>query len=183
MGGIVGWLFRKVDFDAESLKTLKELSGKGMLVFASFQESNTSLLIFSSLLKRHGLAVPTLALGFRPYLVQRVANVFGRIVSAFGSEKQGRGPVVSDCDFVHDELASGESLVFSFYSQELFTRRYLDRSSDLLLWLLSIQRKSSDPIYLLPKIVFWNRKTPKNQDHRNVQSDRRQEPRFGFFHH
>ena len=51
MSGIVGFLFRQVDFDSESLSTLSDLSGKGRIVFASFQNNNTSLLILTSLLK------------------------------------------------------------------------------------------------------------------------------------
>jgi len=164
MSGIVGFLFRQVDFDSESLSTLSDLSGKGRIVFASFQNNNTSLLILTSLLKKHKLAIPSLAIGFRNYSIQIAASYINRIIAAINNNpKKVSGPVLSDQEFIEDELACGESLAFSFYSKELFTKRYLDRDSDILQWLLEIQKKSTDPIYLLPQMIFWNRNPEKTR--------------------
>ena len=163
MSGIVGFLFRQVDFDSESLSTLQELSGKGRIVYASFQNNNTSLLILTSLLKKYGLSIPSLAMGFRNYSLQIAASYINRIISAINNSKKIPGTVLTDQEFIQDELACGESLAFSFYSQELFTRRYLDKGSDLVQWLLEIQKKSTDPIYLLPQIIFWNRNPEKTK--------------------
>ena len=163
MSGIIGRLFRKVDFDSESLTTLKEISTKGILVYASYHNSNTSLLILNYLLKKHGLPVPFLALGFKSYMIQKITDFFKKIPQTFIVSKNRNNQAVSDQDFIHDLLASGESIAFSFYSRDLFTRRYVDRGTDVIQWLLNIQEKSSDPIYLLPQIIFWNRNPEKSK--------------------
>ena len=43
--------FRKVNFGSESILTLENYSEKGKIIFASFQSSNTSLLILMNLLR------------------------------------------------------------------------------------------------------------------------------------
>jgi hypothetical protein len=66
----ISFFFRKIDFDTESLLTLKKHSD-GNVVYASFHTSNLSLLLLHSLLKRHGLKTPKFALEYNPFMLQR----------------------------------------------------------------------------------------------------------------
>ena len=45
-----GLFFRNIEFDSESLKTLQEYHGRGRVVYASFQSTNTPLMILVNLL-------------------------------------------------------------------------------------------------------------------------------------
>ena len=60
---VAGLFFRSVDFDGESLETLKEHSG-GKIVFISYQSSHAPLMILVHLLRKNGFTVPDLALDF-----------------------------------------------------------------------------------------------------------------------
>jgi len=154
---IIRFLFWKIDFDGASLSTLKELEGKGRIVFASFQSSSSALLILTSLLRRHGFRVPMLALGVAPFLYQRMSNVV-RLV--FRSLRRfflgGRFRPVADRECIRGIIDDHESVVVSLLSRKLFLWRYLEKRSDPVQDIIEIQMESPEPIFLVPELIFWN---------------------------
>lgn len=154
---IIRYLFWRIDFDGASLSTLKELEGKGRIVFASFQSSATGLLILTSLLRRHGLRVPMLAMGVTPFLYQDISNMV-RLV--FRSLRRfflgGRFRPVADRECIRGIIDDHESVVVSLLSRKLFLTRYLEKRSDPLQDIIEIQMESAEPIFLVPELIFWN---------------------------
>lgn len=154
---LVRLLFRKTEFDAESLETLKEYEGKGRTVFASYQSTATSLLVFTNLLKKEGLSVPVLALGFRQYLLQKIftglRQIGARVLSALGIRSYRK---VSDGAYIEQVISSGKSLALSIFSRTLFLRRYVDVKKDFVYELVALQEKTEEPIFVFPQIMFWN---------------------------
>ncbi len=157
-GGVIRILFRKVDFDNESLLILNEEREKGITFFASYQSSNTSLLLLNNLLRKHNLDRPALALGFRPYLVQIIsiatAGLFRTVRNFFDS---GSYRQVDDETYIAETVSSGKPVVLSLLSRALFRRRYLKKMPDLLQNIVIIQQKREVPVYIFPQIMFWNR--------------------------
>lgn len=155
---IQSFLFRRIDFDEESLALLREYSSKGTLVFASFQSSTTSLLILMNLLRKHDLPLPEVALGYRPYPFQilgdwlRIAFVFIRRVF-----NKGRYRDVDDEEYLAELVRDRKIIVTSLFSRSLFRRRYVDIKADAIQELIEIQRQTETPIFLVPQIIFWNR--------------------------
>ncbi len=154
---IVSILFRKTAFDAESLETLKKHQGKGIIVYASSQSSVTSLLILASLLKKNGIPVPVLALGFRQYALQKIFSLLKKAVRRFlsitGIRKYKN---ISDEEYIGQVAGAGKSLVLSILSRTLFLRRYVDVKKDFIFDLVELQKTTEEPILLFPEIMFWN---------------------------
>ena len=80
---ITSFLFKKIDFDNESLQTLKNITEKGNIVYVSFHSSNISLLILYYLLKKHNIELPIVALEENPYILQTIKHVWKRIIKYF----------------------------------------------------------------------------------------------------
>jgi len=155
---IVRFLFRKVDFDAESLATLEEYSGKGMSVYASFLSSNTSLLVLNNLLKRNKFDHPFFAMDFTPYFVLLISNMFRKFVGFFTGLAGKEKPVkISESEFLEEILRQDRSIVLSVLAKEFFLRRFLKKKSDSIQYLVEAQKKIDTPIYIYPQIMFWNR--------------------------
>ncbi len=155
---IVGSIFTKFVFDDETLETLREYSSKGRIVYASLQSSTTSLVIFTNLLRKEGLPVPEFAVGFSPYFTQRIGSFIirgvSRLVAVFSPERDRR---VTDEELAADVISKGGCICLSFLSASLFMRRYVDIKTDNLQQLIEIQKKTKEPIYVFPQLLFWNR--------------------------
>ncbi len=156
---IAGVLFRRIDFDEESAKTLNGIQSSGAhLVYASFHSSNISLLILYNLLRRRGFTPPVFALEYNPFLLQSVSFVWKRIVKFFSETFLGRSYAsVLDSGYVEELVTAGKSLILSLMSQRYFVKRYMEIKYDSLFHLIEVQKKMDDPILLLPQMIFWNR--------------------------
>jgi glycerol-3-phosphate O-acyltransferase len=156
IGKLIGILFRSVEFDKESLINLNQYMEKGIVVFASFETSQTSLLIFISLLKKHGIKTPMIALGFVPYILQHLSNMlknsFRYTIALF---KRKKGEPAPDIESIA-EILEEHSMVLSLLSKKVFFRRYVELKADTLSYLVDIQKRSEKPVYIFPKITFWN---------------------------
>ncbi len=156
---LAAFLFRRVDFDAESLATLKEFhSPEKHIVYASFHSSNISLLIFYNLLRKKGLRPPVFALEYNPFLLQQAGFVWKRIVKLFNSlilRKKYRN--IFDTSYVKDILLNDDSIILSLMSRLFFMRRYTEIKYDPLVHLVEVQKSMDKPVYLVPQMIFWNR--------------------------
>jgi glycerol-3-phosphate O-acyltransferase len=164
MGKIIGLFFRGVNFDKESLQTLKEYQNKGRLVFASYQSANTTLLVLTNLLKRHGLKAPGLALDFTPNLLQVAVNFFAS-ASVFFQKITGRKKyeTISDFNYILELLRGNKAMIISLLSRKLFIRRYIEIKSDTLQYLVEAQKLMEEPIYVFPQMLFWNQNPEKTR--------------------
>ncbi len=179
MEKLIHLVFMKVDFDEESLHTLDECSQKGRVVYASFQNSVTSLLILMNTLRKHDLPVPHLALDFELYSLQIVSNVFKRLYRFFTLliQKIEHEPI-GDQEFLEQTIRENKGLTFSLLSRKKFKRRFIDTEADSIQYLLEIQKRIETPIFVLPQIMFWNRNpertkallTPSATGDRNIIS-------------
>jgi glycerol-3-phosphate O-acyltransferase len=154
---LANYLFRKAEFDEQSLEYIREYSKKGAVVFASFQSSNISLFLFCNLLRRCGLKPPTLALDYNPVILQpisfiwrRIGRVFKRIIF------RKRAVNILDTDYVERTLKAGMSVLFPLLSAKFFLRRYIEVKYDSLRYFIELQKKTSTPIYFFPQMIFWN---------------------------
>ena len=163
---VTGVLFRKIDFDDESLKTLTELSGeKQHVVYASFHSSNISLLILYNLLRRHNFEIPALALEYNPFLLQAFGFVWKRIIKFFNQLiLRKKYAYVLDTDYVKNIVLQKKSIILSLLSQKYFVKRYMEVKYDSLLYLVEVQKEMDSPILILPQMIFWNRNQRPPED-------------------
>jgi len=179
MEKIIRLFFMRMNFDEESLRTLADCSQKGKVVYASFQNSMTSLLILMNSLRKQDLSVPYVALDFRLYSLQIASNIFKRLYRFFSRIfKQLEYEPVGDQDFLGKVVADNQVIAFSLLSTRKFKRRYIETEADSIQYLVEIQKKTYAPIFILPQIIFWNRNpertkallTPSATGDRNILS-------------
>jgi glycerol-3-phosphate O-acyltransferase len=153
---LMGLLFKRVDFDSESMATLERHAGQGKAVYISYQQSNMSLLLLVSLLKRHSLPISIIALDFMAYFFKKFS--FGGLADSL-RRLSSRGVLASmtETEIILDELKNRNGLALSLLSRDMFVRRYIDIKSDSLQYLVEAQKALDEPVYLFPQIMFWNR--------------------------
>ncbi|MBN1533878.1 MAG: 1-acyl-sn-glycerol-3-phosphate acyltransferase [Spirochaetes bacterium] len=157
MERLIHLFFMRMDFDGESLLTLKDCAQQGRIVYASFQNSVTSLLILMNALRRHDLPVPHLALDFSLYSLQIISNLFKRMFRFFSrlTQKIEHEPI-GDQQYMEQVLRENKGIIFSLLSGKMFKRRYIDIEEDPIQHLVEIQRRVQMPIFIVPQISFWN---------------------------
>lgn len=164
----MGVLFNKIKFDEESLKILTEFtSTKKNIVYASFHTSNISLIILYNLLRNHNFEKPVFALEYNPFLLQPIGFIWKRILKLFNQLiLRKKYKYILDTDFLQNLILNKKTFLLSLMSKKFFVKRYIEIKYDSLLYLIEVQKKMDEPIYLLPQMIFWNknpeRTTPKN---------------------
>jgi glycerol-3-phosphate O-acyltransferase len=157
MSRLISIFFRRINFDAESLKTLQEFQGKGRPVYVTYQSSRTRLLLLLGLLRKYGSPLPSLALDFTPSVLQASAGIVSRI-SVFFQKSMGKVKfqTIPDDEYIMETLRGNKSVALSLLSRKLFIRRYIERKSDTLQYLVEAQMLTDEPMYIFPLILFWN---------------------------
>lgn len=154
---LANYIFRKAEFDEQSLEYIREYSKKGAVVFASFQSSNIALFLFCNVLKRCGFKTPSLALDYNPVFLQPVSFLWRRIARFFKRVIfRKRAVNILDTDYVDQTLKAGMSVLFPLLSGKFFLRRYIEIKYDSLRYFIELQKKSQTPIYFFPQMIFWN---------------------------
>ncbi len=161
---LTGLSFRKMSIDRESMLILNEYKDKGKIVYASMQTTYTSFFILMNQLKKHGLPVPSLALGFVPYSYQKIKVLFRESVNYYKKYlNMGENTFVPNSVYIERALNKDRAVAFSMLSRKLFFRRYVQIKTDALDYLLELQKKTDDPIYVFPQVIFWNRNPEKSK--------------------
>lgn len=159
------FLFRKAEFDQQSLDYIKEYSEKGAVVYASFQSSNIALFMLYMVMRRHKLPTPSFVLDFTPIILQPIRFLFRRFIRWINKTIFRRKyPYVLDTPFIEETLLSGKSILFPMLSGKVFLRRYLEVKYDSLRYFIDLQRRINVPIFLFPQMIFWNRNPERTND-------------------
>ena len=155
---LVSLLFKKVDFDSESITTLQEHEGRGKHIFVSYQYNSSSLLLLTSLLRKHALPVPRAALDFRINMfikLKMFLRAAGMVVRGFFVKDLPQAE--DDFSVIKREVLEHRGIVMSLLSKKLFWRRYVGIESDSLQSIVELQQSTDEPVLLFPQIMFWNR--------------------------
>jgi glycerol-3-phosphate O-acyltransferase len=152
-----GFIFRKIDFDTESLQTLKDYHDKKNIVYVSFHSSNISLVILCHLLKKHFIDLPIVALEENPFMMQTIKHVWKRIMKFINKSIWGKKyRHIFDTDYIKRNMGENKSILISLLSRKFFLKRYMEIKYDSLIYLVKLQKSMKDPICLLPEMIFWN---------------------------
>jgi len=154
---LINLFFNKIDIDQESILIVNEHSAKGKIVYASMQTSFTSLYILINQLKKHNLPIPALGIGFIPYTYQKLIIKSNEILTYIKKTlKPDSYSFISNHEYISRTLKK-ESVAFSMFSRKLFIRRYVQIKTDVIEYLLELQKKDDIPILIFPQVIFWNR--------------------------
>ena len=153
----IGLIFKQIDFDNESLQTLKEYSGKGHVVYASFHSSNIALLILYNLLKKYKMKLPVFALEYNPFSLQTFELLWKRTKRFFYGFYSGKKTeFILEGDHLEKLIRAKKGIILSLLSKKFFLRRYLEIKYDPLVYLIEVQKRMEEPIYIFPQMIFWN---------------------------
>ncbi|MCL1833248.1 MAG: 1-acyl-sn-glycerol-3-phosphate acyltransferase [Leptospirales bacterium] len=151
------FFFAKIELDQESILIVNEHAAKGKIVYASMQTSFTSLYILINQLKKHNLPIPALAIGFIPYTYQKLIIKYNEILTYIKKTfKSDSYSFISNHKYIARMLEK-ESIAFSIFSRKLFIRRYVQIKTDVIEYLLGLQKEDDIPIFIFPQVIFWNR--------------------------
>ena len=154
---IIGFLFKKLEIDRESIQILKEYSEKGNVIYASFNSSNISLLILYILLKRNQFTPPAFALEYNPFLLQTFRDLLMRGLRFFSRTiLRRKHRDILETDYIENLIRENKVILLSLLSRKFFLRRYMEIKHDSIIHLIEIQKKIDTPIYLMPEMIFWN---------------------------
>jgi len=153
---MTGLIFNRVNLDDESRFILNDHKEKGVIVYACMQTTYTSLYILGNALKRCSLPFPTLGLGFVPYSYQKIFIFFSNLMTLYKRLIQSEGDhFVRNSEYIEHTLKEG-NLAFSMLSRKLFLRRYVQIKTDVIDYLLQMQKKTDKPIFIFPQVIYWN---------------------------
>ena len=161
---IIRTLFRKIDFDNESLTNLKNYENEGKVVYASFHGSATSLLILTGLLRKYKFNIPFVALGYSPYFLQMIASLLKNLKNMIKNLLEKPDYLEqTEKESIEQLLNNDKQIILSILSRKLFINRFVEKKSDSLEYIVEVQKNIQESIYIYPQMIFWNRNPERSK--------------------
>lgn len=168
----VGWfrhLLLKMIFDAirpdkSQFRVIENLPENAVIVYVTKNKNKFECLLFYFLSIRYGIAVPRIAFDYRFYFWQPIGQLIemarGRIL-----DFRYRRPVPDayTSGFAKERLRNGGAGFLSLLGRSGFAARWAGSAADPLEYLLKIQRELEQPVYLIPHLIFFDKKPRKSE--------------------
>lgn len=157
-------IFGSIRSDSSQFKSIKNLPKNSPVVYINKNKSKFECLFYYFLSIRNDIPVPRIAFDYRFYFWQpigRLAKMFHHKITAFRARLQLPDAYASG--FAEDRLLSGGAGFLSLVGRKGFTARWAGTAPDPLECLLEIQKRSDCAIYLIPHLIFFNKKPRKRQ--------------------
>ncbi len=152
------FITKRAEIDESSLNKIREYSGKGHVVYCSYQSSNYALLFLYKLLSRNSVTPPEFALEYNPFLLQESEYLYKRMQRFFKRIFLGKKyKDVFESGYLQNLIYNDRPVLFPLLSQQFFLKRYLEKKYDSLVFFIELQQKTEKPIFIFPHIIFWNR--------------------------
>jgi glycerol-3-phosphate O-acyltransferase len=148
---ILGRFLSRVVIDEESLGQLRELSRKGIVVYALKNKSQLNCLILRNLLYRNRIERPVYCQGINMLFWQPFSVAFRSIISRIFYNPNRE-------EYLKRITKSGRGSVIYLRGSEYIGSRY---AKDPLVHLINAQRELDVPIFLMPEMIAYGRKREK----------------------
>ncbi len=152
----------KVSISDEGVKTLKDLAGQGVIVYAIKQRSKLNSLIISDIAERKDLSRPVYCHGMNMSFWQPMSKMLKFYASSFlrrfrREHITRRGKL----DFLERKVANKESIIIHLGESEFIDSR---SAQDALESLINLQKRVSFPIFIVPFLVAYGRRREKEDE-------------------
>jgi len=163
------WRFRpvkaylsRVSIADENVHALKELAGRGAVVYAIKQRSKLNSLILAEITARNGLPMPVYSHGVNMSFWQPVSKMMKFLWSSFlrrfrqtALARQGK------LDFLAAKVAARKSVIIHLGESEFIQSR---AAEDAIASLMKLQAGLSFPVYIVPVLVAYGRRREKEDE-------------------
>ena len=155
--------FNPIQFPEEAVDSIRELAGKGTVVYLTRSASLLHFLYMNHVCLRHGLPLAQFVNGVDPVLLQPVGLLYERL-QILGTEEGEEVEEEEDqrcrrqLECVLDE---GQASLLFMQKPSTLTSPHDTGDDGLLDTLIGTQQKSQKPIYLVPHLIVWNRHPEK----------------------
>ncbi len=163
------WRFRpakaylsRVSIADENVHALKELAGRGAVVYAIKQRSKLNSLILAEITARNGLSMPVYSHGVNMSFWQPVSKMMKFLWSSFlrrfrqtALARQGK------LDFLAAKVAARKSVIIHLGESEFIQS---PAAEDAIASLMKLQAGLSFPVYVVPVLVAYGRRREKEDE-------------------
>ncbi len=163
------WRFRpakaylsRVSIADENVHALKELAGRGAVVYAIKQRSKLNSLILAEITARNGLSMPVYSHGVNMSFWQPVSKMMKFLWSSFLRRfKQNALSRQGKLDFLAEKVAARKSVIIHLGESEFIQSR---AAEDAIASLMKLQAGLSFPVYVVPVLVAYGRRREKEDE-------------------
>ncbi len=150
----------RVSIPDEDLKTIRELSKKGTIIYAQKNRSSLDFLFFHHRYKSEGLPYPIFGNFINMIWFQPLKSVFRILLSKFYCLIEGiESPNPYRTDFVRRMSEEGKSsILFLRHPTGLLKRFAIKEVEDPVVYLLRSQKVMERTIYIVPHIIIFHKR-------------------------
>lgn len=154
---ILNFFLTRTKVNKAQISVLKQLSEKGIVVYANKYKSNFDFLFFYARYKQLNLPFPEIGFYYRILSWQpmsRLIKAFFTNIRYFIKHFSLSNPFQNG--YYREALTSGKSGFVSLIDKKGFYRRFVKAKTDPLRYLIEIQKDLDKPIYIVPQIIFYS---------------------------
>lgn len=154
-------LFRRPKIEPEYQRALKELKNSGIIVFVNKYRSHFEYFFCHTRFRREGLPYTALGFDYRTLFWQPAKRIYKTwLFHLKHLLRHFRLPDPYESDYYRAMLEEGHSAMLSLIEEKGFYRREVQSRTDPLEYLIEMQKKVDQPIYLVPQLILYD-KTPQ----------------------
>lgn len=154
--------YRGITVDTEQTAAIGQIEPGAILIYANKYHSNFEYLFYYTQYKEHKLPAPEIGLGYKIRLWQPVSRVCRIFFAGFDYFLRHRSlPDPFETNYIREALLSGKIAFLTLVEEKGFYRRFVKAETDPVQYLLKMQQDIDHPIYILPHLMFFDRKPPR----------------------
>ena len=170
-----GWmekLIARISMPEDQQRLLEDLAGRGTVVYAIKYRSQLDFMYLSLRLYQLGLPAPTFIFDLHPYLWQpRLYALKSLFYHFYHLIRQGALPEPYESGYYREKVKNGFSGLFFLLGKRGYYRRTVLVGNDPLEHLISIQKESDKPVFLVPLVVLYTRRPGRKRQFFLSQKD------------
>ncbi len=164
-GFIIKKIMTRIKLDRKDKNKLNTLNEKGIVVYAAKRKTLFDFLFFHTVMREKGLPYPEIGFDYRFILLQPLKRVFRTLIVTldhFFHHFKGKNPYKTG--YIEKELMKGRAALLFLIQRKAFYRRFVKSSPDPLHHLITLQRKLTYPVLIVPEaVVFGTKPTGKEE--------------------
>ncbi|MFO7964550.1 MAG: 1-acyl-sn-glycerol-3-phosphate acyltransferase [Desulfobacterales bacterium] len=161
---ILDLFYSGIDIKPNQRAALNDIPKEAVIVYANKFKSRFDYLFYYSRYKKEKLPFPQIGLDYHIYAWQPLMRIIRIGLShADFVIKHGRFQDPYSDGYIHRELLSGKIGFLSLVEKKGFYRRFVKEKTDPIHYLIELQRNTDRPVYIVPQLMFFNKKPSKQK--------------------
>jgi glycerol-3-phosphate O-acyltransferase len=156
--------FSRISMVPEQAQRIRDLASKGRVVYVLKSRSDLESILYHYQSVRYGLPVPVFACDSNMTMFHSlglVLRILGGKIRRIGQGRMCQDPYLNG--YIRELLRTGKPLIVYLQDMEAFARRFLRSGRDPVVHILEVQRDESQPIFMVPLMVIWDREQERNE--------------------